>query len=103
MRRMLAVFAAALVLAACQPPDDSNSSDGGDANVPKGCAAVDVASSPEKVELLTQLAASFNDSAMNAARNGLNQSLAKVLQICGKPFQMNSSCSKVGVARKIQL
>ena len=48
-------------------------------------------------------AASFNDSAMNAARNGLNQSLANVLQICGRPFQMNRSCRSVGVARKIQL
>ena len=48
-------------------------------------------------------AASFNDSAMNAARNGLNQSLANVLQICGRPFQMNNSCKSVGVARKIQL
>ena len=46
---------------------------------------------------------SFNDSAMNAARNGLNQSLANVLQICGRPFQMNNSCKSVGVARKIQL
>jgi Ca-activated chloride channel family protein len=68
VKRIFGLVAAALVLAACQPPDNGASSDGGDANVPKGCAAVDVASSPEKVELLTQLATSFNDS--DAAKDG---------------------------------
>lgn len=37
------------------------------ADVPQGCTAVDAASSPEKVELLTKLAAAFNSSA--AARD----------------------------------
>jgi Ca-activated chloride channel family protein len=68
MRCVIALVGVALVLAACQPPDNSSDSGSGDGNVPKGCAAVDVASSPEKVELLTQLASSFNDS--DAAKNG---------------------------------
>jgi hypothetical protein len=59
---------ALLVLAACQPPDEGASGDNGDADVPSGCTAVDVASSPEKVELLTQLAQTFNDT--DAAKEG---------------------------------
>ncbi|MDQ1373536.1 MAG: Ca-activated chloride channel, partial [Actinomycetota bacterium] len=63
MKRLLVLLAATLVLAGCKPPADNTATNGsGDVNVPKGCAAVDVASSPEKVELLTQLASSFNDS-----------------------------------------
>ncbi|MEY2567218.1 MAG: Ca-activated chloride channel [Actinomycetota bacterium] len=69
MKRLLLVIAALLVLAGCKPPADNGASGGsGNVNVPKGCAAVDVASSPEKVELLTQLAATFNDS--KAASDG---------------------------------
>ncbi|MGI8685698.1 MAG: extracellular solute-binding protein [Acidimicrobiales bacterium] len=53
--------------------DDNGSSSGGNAteglaNVPDGCTAVDAASSPEKVELLTKLAATFNKSP--AAKEG---------------------------------
>jgi hypothetical protein len=48
-------------------------------------------------------AASFSDNAMNAARNGLNQLSANTGHSCGSAFQMKSSCSSVGVARKIQL
>jgi Ca-activated chloride channel family protein len=54
------LFASAL--AAC-------SSSGGGNGAGSGCATVDVASSPEKVELLTQLASSFNDSSA-AHQNG---------------------------------
>lgn len=71
MRRLAAALAFALLLAACQLPDqnDAGGGAGGDLdNVPEGCAAVDVATSPEKVELLTQLAATFNDS--DAAQQG---------------------------------
>jgi Ca-activated chloride channel family protein len=50
------------LLAAC-------ASSGGGNGAGSGCASVDVASSPEKVELLTQLARSFNDSAA-AKQNG---------------------------------
>lgn len=57
------------VLAACQPPSENTEGESTDLdNVPEGCAAVDVATSPEKVELLTELAAAFNDS--DAAKDG---------------------------------
>jgi hypothetical protein len=48
-------------------------------------------------------AASFSDSAIAAARNGVNQPSAKTCQISGSASQMNSSWSSVGVARKIQV
>ena len=48
-------------------------------------------------------AASFNERAIKAARNGLNQLAANVGQSCGSAYQMKISCSSVGVARKIQL
>ena len=74
MKRLVALLLAALfVLAACQPPnsdDDQASPGGGDLeDAPEGCATVDVASSPEKFELLTRLAGSFNDS-REAKNNG---------------------------------
>jgi Ca-activated chloride channel family protein len=60
---VIAALACALVLAACTPPaSDDGGTSSGTGDVPKGCTAVDVASSPEKVELLTTLAATFNDS-----------------------------------------
>jgi Ca-activated chloride channel family protein len=63
VKRLVAVLACVLALAACQPPNgDDAGGEAGTGDVPKGCSAVDVASSPEKVELLTQLAASFNTS-----------------------------------------
>ena len=62
MKRALAVLACVVALAACQPPDGETDSTSGTDDVPSGCAAVDVASSPEKLELLTELAATFNDS-----------------------------------------
>jgi Ca-activated chloride channel family protein len=69
VKRLLAVLACVLALAACQPPNgDGGESTSGTDDVPEGCAAVDVASSPEKVELLTELAATFNDS--DAASDG---------------------------------
>ena len=48
-------------------------------------------------------AASFSDSATNAARNGVNHVPEKNGDSCGSAFQMNRSWSSVGVARKIQL
>jgi len=48
-------------------------------------------------------AASFSESAIDAARNGVNQPSRKTHQICGSASQMNSSCSSVGVARKIHV
>ena len=48
-------------------------------------------------------AASFKESAMKAARNGLNQLPANTGHSCGNAFQMKSNCRSVGVARKIQL
>jgi len=55
-RAVGAVVAAALVAAAC------SSGDGGDGSADPGdCLVVDVASSPEKLELLTDLAEAFNE------------------------------------------
>ena len=48
-------------------------------------------------------AASFNESAIAAARNGVNQPFVNTPQICGSASQMNRSCSSVGVARKIHV
>ncbi len=59
MRRLafaLAALTVAATLAACSP----GGSDG--QSIPKGCTVVDMASSPEKFELLTDLARSFNGS-----------------------------------------
>ena len=67
MRRpILLLVALALVATACTAGSDSGGGDGQTA--PKGCTTVDVASSPEKVELFTDLARRFNGS--NAAKEG---------------------------------
>ena len=68
---VLAVLVVLGVAQTCAKDDDATG--GGKAGagldaVPKGCTAVDAASSPEKVELLTKLAATFNDSP--SAREG---------------------------------
>ena len=62
MKRALlaSVVVLAVVAGACSSSDSSSAG--------KGCATVEVASSPEKVELLTKLAGEFNDSA--AAKRG---------------------------------
>ena len=65
MRRLLAV---SLVMAAVALASCSSSKGGGGQAGGNGCAAVDVASSPEKFELLTQLAKGFNDD--SAAQKG---------------------------------
>jgi hypothetical protein len=44
-------------------------------------------------------AASFSDSAIAAAMNGVNQLSANGCQSSGSASQMKSSCSSVGVAR----
>ena len=59
-RLLLLLTVAALVAGACNVDVDSDGAAGGD--VPSGCAAVDMAVSPEKFDLLTQLAERFNDS-----------------------------------------
>lgn len=65
--RLFAITAAlAVAAAACSVGDGDEF--GSDGEIPEGCAAVEVASSPEKVELLTELANQFNDS--DAAREG---------------------------------
>jgi len=64
-----AVVAALLaVLAAACGGGGHGRASGGLENVPKGCEAVDMAVSPEKVTLLTDLARRFNDS--DAAKKG---------------------------------
>ncbi len=60
-RQLLLLLAvAALVAGACNVDVDGGGAAGGD--VPSGCAAVDMAVSPEKFDLLTELAETFNDS-----------------------------------------
>jgi Ca-activated chloride channel family protein len=70
-RRRTAVAALAavtlLALSACTG-DDEKAADGELDPIPEGCVAVDMAVSPEKVTLLTDLARRFNDS--DAAREG---------------------------------
>ena len=48
-------------------------------------------------------AASFSDSAIQAARNGVNHEPAKTGHSCGSASQMKISCRSVGVARNSQL
>jgi hypothetical protein len=55
-------------------------------------------SSPLRM-ISTMYAASFSDSAIAAARNGVNQFSVKTCETCGSASQMKSSCSSVGVAR----
>ncbi|MGI9032192.1 MAG: extracellular solute-binding protein [Acidimicrobiales bacterium] len=73
MRRALTLAAVVgLVAAACtlasKTSGSSSSGVGATQAVPKGCTAVDMASSPEKIDLLTDLARRFNGSA--AAKSG---------------------------------
>ena len=64
MRRRLFVglAMAALLAGACNVDVDEGSDLGGGAEIPDGCAAVDMAVSPEKFDLLTALAEDFNTS-----------------------------------------
>ena len=60
---LVATLAALLLAGACSSSDDgSESSSGRVEDVPEGCTAVDVASSPEKIEVLNELARGFNGS-----------------------------------------
>jgi Ca-activated chloride channel family protein len=66
---VVGVIAVIALISNCNPSsDDGTATPDGNATVPEGCAAVDVATSPEKLELLTRLAATFNDS--DAAEEG---------------------------------
>ena len=58
---VVALLLLVLVAAACAPPDGDGDA-GPDGEVPENCTVVDVATSPEKLELLTQLAEEFNGS-----------------------------------------
>ena len=66
-RTVLLLVAVALTAAGCSF-DPGSGGDGSPQSAPKGCITVDVASSPEKVELFTDLARRFNDS--SAAKEG---------------------------------
>ena len=59
---LLLALVLALVAGACNVDVDEGSDLGGGAEVPSGCAAVDMAVSPEKFDLLTELAEEFNAS-----------------------------------------
>lgn len=62
---VIAVIVVAALAQTCSSSDDSRGGGNAGGNleqVPSGCTAVDAASSPEKVELLTKLAATFNTS-----------------------------------------
>src|SRR3954451_3945209 len=64
MKRRMAflLVLAALVAGACNVNVDKGSDLGGGSDVPNGCAGVDMAVSPEKFDLLTELAEDFNKS-----------------------------------------
>jgi Ca-activated chloride channel family protein len=59
---VLVTIVMALVAGACNVDVNQGSDLGGGTDVPSGCAAVDMAVSPEKFDLLTQLAEDFNGS-----------------------------------------
>ncbi|MDQ4068821.1 MAG: substrate-binding and VWA domain-containing protein [Actinomycetota bacterium] len=63
-----AVLLLALLLATAACTTGPGSGGGDDQTAPRGCTTIDVASSPEKVELFTDLARRFNGS--SAAREG---------------------------------
>jgi Ca-activated chloride channel homolog len=98
MRRAALVLIMALTAAAC-----SGGSDSGDGQAaPKGCTTVDVASSPEKVELFTDLARRFNSS--SAAKEGgctfvrvLRKSSGEAMQLLtdGWPDEANNGAKPV--------
>ena len=70
VRTVVAVVLAAVLGTACVARDDSAPDGGGDFGaVPEGCSPVDMAVSPEKVELLTDLARRFNGSDEAKAAN----------------------------------
>ena len=66
-RRAAVLLAVTLAAGACTSSTSSSGS-GSTQAAPKGCTTVDIASSPEKVELLTDLARTFNAS--KAAKQG---------------------------------
>ncbi|MEA2972249.1 MAG: Ca-activated chloride channel [Actinomycetota bacterium] len=64
-RTVVVVVAVALAAGACSTSDGSGGGPGGGdglQSIPKGCTAIDMQVSPEKVELLTDLARTFNSS-----------------------------------------
>ena len=63
-KAVLLLVAVALAAGACTTSDGSGGGPGGGdlQSIPKGCTAIDMAVSPEKVDLLTDLARSFNSS-----------------------------------------
>ncbi|HUP69851.1 MAG TPA: extracellular solute-binding protein [Acidimicrobiales bacterium] len=67
-RAVLVALAVAMMAGACRSETEDPDAPGGLEEAPKGCATVDAAVSPEKVELLTGLARAFNASP--AAREG---------------------------------
>ncbi|MEA3078156.1 MAG: Ca-activated chloride channel [Actinomycetota bacterium] len=69
MRRWIAIGAAvaALVAGACSVNVKGNNQNVSGGDIPSGCTGVDVATSPEKFDLLTKLAEAFNRS--DAAKN----------------------------------
>jgi Ca-activated chloride channel family protein len=69
MRRWIAIGAAvaALVVGACSVNVKGNNQNVSGGAIPSGCTGVDVATSPEKFDLLTKLAEAFNRS--DAAKN----------------------------------
>ena len=78
----------ALLAAACSSGGDHGRASGVLENVPKGCEAVDIAVSPEKVTLLTDLARSFNNSDAAFSRSGYWSS--------GRSKRNSGSCSGGG-------
>ena len=63
-RTIVVLVAVALAAGACSTSDGSGGGPGGSGlqSIPKGCTAIDMAVSPEKVDLLTDLANTFNAS-----------------------------------------
>ncbi len=68
-RALSLVVAAAILASACTSNSAESGGSGGTGAVPKGCTAVDLASSPEKIDLLTDLTRRFNGSAAAKSAN----------------------------------
>src|SRR5215213_10316100 len=65
MKRLLALMVAAALVAACSGSDEGSSDDTTIDDVlgdPGDCLVVDMSVSPEKIDLMTDLARTFNDS-----------------------------------------
>ena len=87
MKRALALLLVLGLVGACSDSSDDDGGDDIDLGDPGDCTIVDAAISPEKIDLVTDLARTFNDSDEAAGRRPLlvRRTPAEVLRAPGPP------------------